>query len=269
MDRLDREFSLKAEEGETISATLHRNHIPPEAVVLRVNGQISDVYTTLVETDRDFRVQMVRAYLLPDLLKLLGVYPSQTAPKDSSAFYSKPILWFNEDGECEVRIASCKSAHEFVQKVEEDFIAGIQQVQLIRGGDSLGLALSGGRDSLALCYLLSRLQDKCPAFLLHSATVASMAVPGDVNFAEEVAKQFDVPHHTISEEEARARLRLNRSVQDTLRLVKDKKGRAVAIYGAPFHSLPDNQLFRITRNKVDTLWSAPGRSSSRNVAGLF
>jgi len=229
-DRLDRQFTLQGERGELISSALHRHHIPPEAVILRVDGRLRDVYTTYLEQGQDIHALMVRAYLLPELLGLVGIWPGSMPLTDSDPYYSKLLLWFNEDGECETKMFSTGSAAEFAKQVERQFIDGIQRISLIREGNRLGLALSGGRDSLALCYLLMRLRDTLSGVELSSATVESIAPPSDVVFASEVAARFDIPHHKISEDEAIAHYRFNRNVYNVLLEIKNRRGRAVAMY---------------------------------------
>jgi tRNA(Ile)-lysidine synthase TilS/MesJ/sulfur carrier protein ThiS len=235
LDRLDREFHILVQENQTIASALAARHIPLDSVIVRRNGEIiSELDVGLLPTD-EVTIQMVRAYHLPDFLRELGFTLDQpegpTAVRSRTGqppVYVKRVLWFQDRGNAEIR-SSPVSKDIFPQFLEDIFVTSITSKQLVADGDRVGLALSGGRDSLALLYLLSRTKERLPRLALEAVTVGGISKPRDLEIAHESCSAFEVPHGFVYEEELQEIFRLKGSVEEALDAIKQAHGRSKLI----------------------------------------
>ncbi|MBI2971309.1 MAG: TIGR00269 family protein [Candidatus Aenigmarchaeota archaeon] len=95
--------------------------------------------------------------------------------------------------------ASC-----FARQVETRFRKTVSANKLVRKGERVAVALSGGKDSAALLYLLNELRKHMPFTLV--AVSADEGITGyrdaSLEKAEELTKMLGVEHHTASFAEA-------------------------------------------------------------------
>jgi tRNA(Ile)-lysidine synthase TilS/MesJ len=200
-DRLDREFYMRAEAGIEIKKWLLKNYIPRSSIVLKVNGAISDDDSYIIDEADTITIDMVRAYQLPEYCTMLGLWENDRTfsnnSKPAKTIYSSELLWFNQNGVSEIHKASMNEA-EFVEWLEQRFVDGIVDFNLIKENQSICLALSGGRDSLALLYLLRRTAHKLPKHNLIGCTVSPTAASSeDVQIAKESINNLGVTDYSI------------------------------------------------------------------------
>lgn len=200
IDRLDRKFELSAQVGQPMAEFLKRQYIPSSAVIVKVNGRTADDARYSIQYEDDIEVRMVRAYQLPEYCEMLGLWePLRGAPLERSdeSIYTAQALWFNDNGICNVRESSMAGG-DFIQWLERKFVDGILSHELVREGDHICLALSGGRDSLALLYLLQRTRKELPAFQLSGVTISPTAASdNDVRVATEAIRSLGVSDYTV------------------------------------------------------------------------
>ena len=89
----------------------------------------------------------------------------------------------------------------FIREVEERFFLTVEKSRLIRSGDRIAVALSGGKDSTALLLLLDRHLQKWQDVSLIAITVDE-GIKGyreeTIRAAEQVAEKIGVKHQIIS-----------------------------------------------------------------------
>ena len=176
-DRLDRVFKLEAQTGDSVADTLLRHHIPLDSVIVRKNGRIVNEAEVEVNIN-NIAVEMVRAYHLPDFLSDLGLWAKEEEKicSNNPSIYNKRMLWFEENSEISYSSERI-SKEEFSGFLEKIFCDCVNSKQLIQDGDTIGLALSGGRDSLSLLYLLANNKEQLPNFNLEGVTVCGLSKP--------------------------------------------------------------------------------------------
>jgi len=221
-DRLDRAFTLQASVGRPMSAFLAEHHIPLDTVVTQRNGEIVSETDYVVEAGDRLEVAMVRAYHLPDFLSELRLWPlaGEQEPPESpdDALYAKRMLWFDESGQARLDSASL-GRDEYAAFLEDYFVGGILDKELIEEGDKVGLALSGGRDSLSLLYLLSRTRDRLPDFEISGVTVEGLSKPLDLEIASEACANVGMPHGFVAEERIQELFDLSGSMEEALEAI--------------------------------------------------
>jgi uncharacterized protein (TIGR00269 family) len=93
----------------------------------------------------------------------------------------------------------CKKC--FTQSIESKVRATITRYKMLRFNDHLAVAVSGGKDSLSLLYILAKLNKFRPNTTLTAVTVDE-GIEGYRNEALEIAasncKQLKIPHHIVS-----------------------------------------------------------------------
>lgn len=200
-DRLDKSYILYGEDGQPLSSFLTQNYIPKDAVLAKVDGRIiNDNYYRISSEDK-LSLFMVRAYQLPEYCKVLELWNNKTISEENESIYTKKCLWFNDNGIADLRYSDY-DASDFAQWTDDNFINGILAKNLIEERDTILLALSGGRDSLALLYLLQRNRKRLPNFTLVGVTVAdSTADKADIIVAKEAIANLGVDDYTILDNE--------------------------------------------------------------------
>ena len=229
-DRLDRVFRIEAQEGESIADTLLHHHIPLDSVIVRKNGQIINEAEVEVSVNNDISVEMVRAYHLPDFLSDLGLWAEKEEKfySNKPSIYNKRMLWFEENSEVSY-LSERISEEEFPGFLEKIFCDCVNSKQLIQNGDTVGLALSGGRDSLSLLYLLANNKEQLPNFNLEGVTVCGLSKPKDLSIAKEASSALDIKHEFVQMDEIKKHFRLKTDMQNSLGVVLQKRGRAQTI----------------------------------------
>lgn len=232
-DRLDRSFQLKGKPNEYIANVLSRNHIPIDSVIVKRDNVIVDDWQERLTPNSEYTIEMVRAFHLPDLLSLLRMWDTPVAEgkwktRDNS-YYTKRFFWHdNENGDYRATQSSF-TKDEFVQYIENIFVEGIQQENLIKENERFALAMSGGRDSLSLGYFLNRTKEKISDFSIFSIHVGAFAKAKDTKYAEEIAKKFGYSHRFVSNEEVCKIFNLKVSPQEALEVIKYKHNKSYSI----------------------------------------
>lgn len=248
-DRLDRQFHLDVQPGEHLRTVLARNHIPPDAVLVRRDGVVVDDWAETFDPTFEYRIDMVRAYHLPDLLALNSLWESkadQSPPADAPAepFYTKRHFAHAGEGDYNATHLSF-SREDYVQWVEQLFVDGTISQKLIEQGDQVLLAVSGGKDSLALGYFLSRTRPRLPSFDFNAVHVTTFSKPAETSFACEMADMFGHKITLVNDEEVARAYRLRVSPQEALAAIRDRVDKSYQI--AAVHSMMRSSIERVAR----------------------
>lgn len=199
-DRLDKAHILTANQYEPLRMFLKRHYIPRDSIICYVNNHIVDDQTYFISASDKIVIDMVRAYQLPEYCRTLRLWEDkgvETTTIDKKSIYTKNVLWFNDNGICDMK-ESQFTEEEFVKYIDNMFVQGIIEKKLIKDNEKIILALSGGRDSLALLYLLRRNKDKLPPHELIGVTVADTAASiKDIAVAKEAMIHSGVDDYTI------------------------------------------------------------------------
>ncbi|NDL00243.1 hypothetical protein [Photorhabdus bodei] len=194
-DRLDKIHVLSTKSGIPLRRFLKENYIPQDSVLCYVNDKITDDQSYVVKESDKIVLEMVRAYQLPEYCRTLRLWEDdgvEVTQENTDSIYTKRILWFKENGICDLKQTQFNE-DSFVKYIDDMFVQGILTKSLIKENDKIILALSGGRDSLALLYLLRRNVDKLPKHELIGVTVADTAASGaDVKVAAEAIANLGV-----------------------------------------------------------------------------
>ncbi|MFB6636007.1 hypothetical protein ACFCYF_01965 [Streptomyces chartreusis] len=248
-DRLDRRFELTSEPGEYIHSVLARNHIPVDAVVVRRNGDVIDDWQERIDAGAEYRIEMVRAYHLPDFLSLTRLWDTELASGDwrtrEDAYYTKRHFMHSGEGDYDATQVAF-NREEYVQYVEQLFVDGVHSKGLITDDDKVLLAVSGGKDSLALGYFLSRTAPRLPEFDLQTVHVTTFSKPLDTSFAQSMAEQFGHPLTLVHDDEVQDFYRLAVSPKQALAEVKYKYDASYSI--ASVHSMMRCSIERTARS---------------------
>ncbi|WP_151040739.1 tRNA lysidine(34) synthetase [Bacillus safensis] len=206
-DRLDRKFYIEAKPNELFSSILNRNHIPLDAVIVRRNGEVIDDWLMRYSPKDNYIIEMVRAYHLPDFLSLLRLWDTniyqQPIKADDQAYYTRRhFLHDSQNGDYK-STQSTFNKQDFVAYIENLFADGVKRETLIDENEHISLAISGGRDSLALGYLLNNTKESLPSFSVTSIHVSTFSKEKETSFAAEIAQKFGYSHRNISDSEVR------------------------------------------------------------------
>lgn len=248
-DRLDRRFELMAEPGEYIHSTLSRNHIPIDAVIVRRDGVVVDDWQERIAADAEYRIEMVRAYHLPDFLSLTRLWDTQLSSGSwetrDDAYYTKRHFMHSGEGDYDSTQVAF-NREEYVRYVEQLFVDGVHSKGLIVPDDRVLLAVSGGKDSLALGYFLSRTAERLPNFELQTVHVTTFSKPLDTSFAESMAQQFGHPLTLVHDDEVQGFYNLSVPPKQALSEVKYKHDASYSI--ASVHSMMRCAIERTARS---------------------
>lgn len=93
-----------------------------------------------------------------------------------------------------------KEKQRYIDNFEKSVGRGINRYSLIAGGDRVAVALSGGKDSLALLETLARRRRRLPVtyelFAAH-VFIRNIGYESDTRFMEEFCASLNVPFHLI------------------------------------------------------------------------
>ena len=167
---------------------------------------------------------MVRAYHLPDFLSLLRLWDTNTyqgkIKTREDSYYTKRMFLHNDSDGDYTATQSSFNKEEFVKYMEQTFADGILINNLIEENEDVGLAMSGGRDSLSLGYFLSRTKDKLPNFNIKSIHVGTFSKPAETKFAQEIANQFDFDFTLVTNEEVQKLFNIKKTPHEVLDFIK-------------------------------------------------
>ncbi len=89
----------------------------------------------------------------------------------------------------------CK-AH-FIESVEKRFFSTVREFRMVRANETIAVALSGGKDSSVLLYLLSKLKKKMPIDII--AITIDEGIKGyrdiEIQNAKSIAKKLGIKHY--------------------------------------------------------------------------
>lgn len=230
-DRLDRIYEFEAFPGQSFKQFLLTHYIPASSVILKVNGQIADDQCYIIKEDDDIELKMVRAYQLPEYCQMLELWDEQVQNNQSqNSIYTSKFLWFNNSGICELKQAHIPKS-EYVAWLENKFVESIQVAKLLNNNDHICLPLSGGRDSLALLYLLARTKHKLPSFSVVGVTVApTVASVGDLDIASEAIRSLGIKdYHILDADYVKNTMNLKNEFLEVMDKALSNRGRGVTI----------------------------------------
>lgn len=199
LDRLDRAYKFEAPDGQPLRQFLIGKYIPSGSVTLKVNGSLTDDQNYIVSNKDHIELRMVRTYQLPEYCQMLEIWDKTSIlSKNESSIYTSKVLWFNDSGICELKQASI-AEKDFPEWLENRFVDSIKHINCISKNDRICLPLSGGRDSLALLYLLERTKSKLPKFSIVGVTVEpTVASLGDLEIAQEAMRSLGLTDYNIT-----------------------------------------------------------------------
>ncbi|MEZ2190494.1 hypothetical protein [Corynebacterium sp. CCM 9204] len=249
LDRLDRKFHLDIEPREIIREVIARNHIPFDAVIVRKDGEVVDDWREVYDPSHDYKVHMVRAYHLPDILALNGLWQSRATPDagveiPAEPFYTKRHFAHSKGGDYNAT-QIVFGREEFVEWIEQMFVDGTISQNLIEDGDKVLLAVSGGKDSLALGYFLSRTKHRLPDYSLSAVHVTAFSKPAETSYAIKMAETFEHPLTLVEDDELVSAYRLRVTPREALSQVRDKVDPSYLI--AASHSMMRSSVERVAR----------------------
>ncbi|MEB6550946.1 hypothetical protein MXL46_17960 [Heyndrickxia sporothermodurans] len=232
-DRLDRTFTIDARINEPVAMLLNRNHIPIDAVIVKRNGIVIDDWQERIEAGYTYSIEMVRAYHLPDFLSLLrlwntNAYQGKIKTREDSYYTKRMFLHNDTDGDYTATQTSFNK-EEFVSYLEETFVEGILLNNLIEDQENIGLAMSGGRDSLSLGYFLSRTKTKLPEFQIKSIHVGAFSKPAETRFAREIAEKFNFNFRLVTDDEVIELFNLKKTPHEVLDFIKHDFNKSYSI----------------------------------------
>lgn len=233
-DRLDREFELKGKDGERIHDILVRNHIPLDAIFLHYNGEVINDYNAVYHDCDTYVVEMVRAYHLPDFLTYLNLWENSAkdAFREENSFYTKRLAIHDKENGDFQYLRTDFDRNELVAYLDDMFVSGIYEANLIEENDDILLAISGGRDSLSLAYFLTRNRDRLPNFSLAAVHVETSSNKLETSYCKDITERFNIPLTIITELETTDLYNLNVSIYDAMDSIKEDFNRSYAIFTA-------------------------------------
>lgn len=233
-DRLDRSFTLNVNNGDRIYNVLSRNSIPVDSVFVRKDDDVIDDYDEVYDEKHDYIIEMVRAYHLPDFLSYLNLWDFDNnthRPSDNSFYTKRFALHSPEDGDFNYFLSHFKQ-DDFVKYIEDLFVDGCKDAELINQDEDILLALSGGRDSLSLGYFLSRNKNRLPNFNISAVHVETSSNKLETGYATDIAKMFDFPIRVYTNDEVTKIYNLKTNIQDALLKLKNNFNRSYSIFSA-------------------------------------
>jgi len=190
VDRLDRSFTYYVDEGELILDFLKRKGYPTGSIIVNENGRVVSEYITKFKRGFDYSIEMVRAYHLPDIMDRDVNLPSE----DNDIIYAKSFMELTEDGGGINKIAFYNQA-DLTKYFEKTFLeSNSNEYGIFENGDKVVIAFSGGRDSLSLVLLISRLRDQLPKIDITAVTVNDCIDQLDLNYTINLCKEFEIKH---------------------------------------------------------------------------
>lgn len=253
-DRLDRIYEFEVFAGQSFKQFLLINYIPTSSIILKVNGQITDDQNYFVKEGDDIDLRMIRAYQLPEYCQMLELWDKRhPISQNASSIYSDKFLWFNNSGVCELKHANIQKS-EYVNWLEKKFVESIQIAQLINKEDHICLPLSGGRDSLALLYLLSRTKHMLPAFSVVGVTVApTVASVGDLDIASGAIRSLGIKdYHILDTDYVKDTMNLKSTFLAVMDKALSNQGRGITI--SLWHGIMKSCIERFCReNRVQKI----------------
>lgn len=194
LDRLGHRETLSFSLSESVESVLRRYHIPPASVIVFRDGHpVPDDHP--IELGAHYEAALIEGY---DLGAIRAAYSEMARPSPGIAVYSKRLLSFSTAGTIETEATSL-TLEELAKYVEWTVYETCVEYDLIKSGDRVLVALSGGVDSSSLLIVLSRLRERLGSFELLAVTFEDFDSQHSPTFehARALAKRLGVEHRTI------------------------------------------------------------------------
>ncbi|MHA1278617.1 MAG: ATP-binding protein [Candidatus Helarchaeota archaeon] len=226
VDRLDRSFNYWVDEDDLILDFLKREGYPTSSVIVYENGKIVSEFNTRFKNGSDYKIEMVRAYHLPDIMDR-SISQSEI---HSDAIYAKTFMELTEDGGGINKIAFFNK-HELPNYFENSFLQSTDsKYGIFENRDKVVIAFSGGRDSLSLVLLMSRLRDKLPNIDITAVTVNDCIDKLDFDYTINICDEFGINHIIKEKKNIEHVFRMKIDFESALKSIYIKYGRQHTLY---------------------------------------
>jgi len=214
IDRLNEQISLAVLPGERVEALLLRNRIPPASVIVLCDGNpVPESH--VIQPAGSYVASLIEGYDIAAIQKAYSVLSDSVAAE--GAAYIKKRLQLTRTGGIYVEAVPLNLA-ETAQHVETTIVDTCQHYDLIRSGDGVLVALSGGVDSSSLLLALSSVAKRLPEFRLVAVTFEDFDSQTSATFghATDLARRLGVDHHLAPALLAEEIFHLNTPLRDVL-----------------------------------------------------
>jgi len=226
IDRLDRSFKFPGYENQPLHEFLAQHRIPTSAVIAFRDGKPVSEWSVILDGNHEIELKMVRAYHLPDIIDTTGAL----ADIREAPIYTKSALMFTEDGGG-IRKTSHMGSGELTQYLHDTFKQSLLHPSpMIKEGDHLIVGFSGGRDSLAMMLMFSRLREEIPEIKITAVTVNDCIAELDLNYTKSLCGRFSVDHLVIEPDDIQRGFKLKKKFPDCLQALYNKYGRQHSLY---------------------------------------
>ena len=247
-DRLDRRFHYQAQSGTLVFDFLKKEGFPSSSVIVYENNEIVSEFVTTFRLGRKYEIEMVRAYHLPDIMDR----SLDLSNVPSGIVYAKNFLALGEDGGGINKIALFDKK-TFVKHFEKSFLQSFQPpADIIHNNDKIVVAFSGGRDSLSLILLLSRLKNLLPSISITAVTVNDCIDSLDLGYTVDLCKELGVRHVIKEKSDIEDAFHLSKDFDSVLKHIYSKYGRQHTLYTLHFvmRHMVEQAAIEIGANKI-------------------
>ncbi|MBU2589330.1 MAG: phosphoadenosine phosphosulfate reductase family protein [Nanoarchaeota archaeon] len=209
------EIDLKSKECfKTVKDLLFHYKIPIELIIVREDGKI---VTEDCSLSSKITLEIVRHLDLPKLTTL-----PQLHKKQKKAVYKKCFQKFNLETNTLQVVNHELNKKEFIDFFENTVIDTIKDYNMLKSGSKMGIALSGGKDSVAMLLVLAK--------KLGSSNIIAYTLHGwgheqenTYNYAKEIPKKYGIKHHMIKDNEIEKAFNLNTNYKNIFETIKKTK----------------------------------------------
>ena len=192
--------------------------IPIELVIVRKNGEI---VTENVPITEDISLDIIRHLDLPKL-STLPVLRQKT--KDS--IYIKAVQKFDTNKNKITIFERELNKKDFINLFENTFLDTIKKYDMIPKHQKIGVALSGGKDSVSMALIIGKYFKKLgnPDITTYTLEGWGQEQENTYRYAREIPVKFDFKHRVITTEEITKAFHLNKKYEKVFEeIVKTKK----------------------------------------------
>lgn len=225
-DRLDRKFRFLGHAGQPLPEFLAQHRLPTSTIIAFQDGQPVSEWAVTLDPAHPIHLEMVRAYHLPDILDTSG-----TAPTDvSNPLYTKSVMMFTEDGGG-IRNVSHFTGSDLTEYLHQVFLDSLTMpAPMFEENEHLVVGFSGGRDSLAMMLMFSRLKSQLPELRITAVTVNDCIAELDLSYTRNLCGSFGIEHRVVDPSEIRNGFRMSCTFQKALEALYDRYGRQRTLY---------------------------------------